>query len=112
MSKLSEKKPSDIISCAADLIEERGRAFGAYQDGPKYCMAGAVKICCTGNWTDSSPPPVRSSLTALNAEICNRVKVPAGFSPIPYYNDNRRRRDSTIVRLMRKVAAQLREKGE
>lgn len=109
---MSDKKASEVLDCAADLIEEKGLAKGTYWSAVTgaYCTYGAVGLCDEG---------VAGFSPRGNAILRTyfRPLIPPSFQArsgdiIMAYNDAKRTTARTIVAKLRKAAKIAREAGD
>lgn len=95
------KTPAEILECAADLIETHGLARRAFQNSKgAHCSLGAIRECGLGD-------PYAYPWFETPTDTAERALADA-VGWIPGWNDNTKRRPSTIVRTIRRVAAKLR----
>lgn len=109
-----ERKPSDILSAAADLIEPEGRwTQGVYarrdgrqvaiqdiEDADCFCAVGAIKRITGG--------PVSGYLT----DVLNGIGRRRGYDHVAAWNDAPERKQAEVVAALRQAAEKAREKGQ
>ena len=111
-----EKKPSEVLECAAELLSDPQHwTYGTYSRQKynsstgkyetSYCMLGAIFQCA-----NNSP--------YINAGTGRVVTLLSAFLPqrahgsIAIYNDNPRTTHSAVVKTLKKAAKFAREQGE
>lgn len=110
---METKKPSELLECAANLIEEKGLARGVYLSvSGACCTYGAMGLCEEGyaGWLPYSDEVLRTYYLPLLPKsvltLSNRV------NKVMEYNDRPNTKKSTIVNKLRKAAKIARKAGE
>ena len=111
-----EKKPSEVLECAAELLSDpnhwtRGTFHGQEYNSAtgrcetSYCMLGAVFQCANGN-------PYNHHGAERATKLLSLVLPQQAQGSVPLYNDNPRTTHSAMLKTLRKAAKLAREQGE
>lgn len=86
--------PQEILSAAADLIEEHGWVQGEYGDEEYgFCAMGAVYVAASYSATDRD-----------RGNAVNRLAASVGYNAVVYWNDSIAQSKEEVITALRKAA--------
>lgn len=87
--------PQEILSAAADLIEEHGWVQGEYGDEEYgFCVMGAVYAATAEHATDRD-----------RGNAVNRLAGSLGYNAVVYWNDSIAKSKEEVITALRKAAS-------
>ncbi len=102
-----------ILSDAADLVEQKGHARDVLSDGTGYCIQGAIFQAATGSWQwPAADNPAKADIVkamraaeiALGRSVSAEDALMASSWRLARWNNMRATKDD-VVRVLRKAAA-------